>query len=97
MCLNGELPWADKQAEVYVHAYQVCLDPLQTQMEQTHNIAVLSHGIRSLDHRLRKYVRRTENIIMTGILEKHLNISTIHEANVLLAKMCFSHINMKMQ
>ena len=54
ICLNEELPWADKQAEVYVHAYQVCLNPLQTQMEQTHNIAVLSHGIRSLDHRLEK-------------------------------------------
>ena len=56
MCLNGELPWADKQAEVYVHAYQVCLNPLQTQMAQTHNIAILSHGIGSLDHILRKYV-----------------------------------------
>ena len=32
MCLNGELPWAGKQAEVYVRAYQVCLNPLQTQM-----------------------------------------------------------------
>ena len=34
---------------------------------------------------------------MTGILDKRLNISTIHEANVLLTKMCLSCINMKMQ
>ena len=96
MCLNGELLWAAKQAEAYVDAYLVCLNPFQTQMEHTHNIAVLSRGIRSHDHRLRKYVRMTENI-MTGILAKHLNIGTIHEANILLTKMCLSCINMKMQ
>ena len=35
MCLNGELPWAAKQAEAYVHAYQLCLNPSQTQMEKS--------------------------------------------------------------
>ena len=44
MCLNGDLPWAAKHAEAYVHAYEICLNPLQTQMEWAHNIAVLSHA-----------------------------------------------------
>ena len=97
MCLNGELPWATKQAEAYVCAYQLCLNPSQTDMERVHNIAVLSHGIWSLYDRLQKYVCRIEPITMTGLLDKHLNKNTIHEANVLLTKISLTCINMKMQ
>ena len=95
MCLNKELIWATKHAVAYVRAYELCLNSVTTHRERACNITVLSCGIRSLYNHLQKYVCRTRNI--STVLEKQLNLSTIHKGNVLLAKMCLSQHNMKMQ
>ena len=56
MCLNGEIPWARKQAEAYVHKYGLCMNSPITDRERLCKIRVLSCGIRTLFGRLQNYV-----------------------------------------
>ena len=93
MCIKGKVPWAVYQAAAYVHVYNLSSNKDQTEIERVKNIRVLCHGITCLDDMLRKYLSRTEIIIQRGLLDMRLNPRTIHEANVLLMKMCINHLN----
>ena len=55
-CLNGELPWAIKQAAAYINTYHMSLNKSQTERERVKHISVLSHGITYLNDMLHKYV-----------------------------------------
>ena len=97
MCLNGELPWAIHQVAAYIHTCHLSLNRLQTERERDKNIHVLSCGITCLNDMLHKYVWRTEVLMSSGVLNRCLNKKTIHEANILLMKMCLNCLKMKIQ